>query len=98
VFVDPPGVIVGRDTTGIFVYSGVCTHSGCTVPAPEAAGGTSVCPCHQSTFTDQGRRVSGPARGDLPHHPAVICQGVLFANITRDTTPDTRTPVPTSTA
>lgn len=90
VFVDPPGVIVGRDAAGVFVYSGVCTHSGCTVPAPDGPGGTSVCPCHQSTFSDAGRRLSGPARSDLPHHPALVCDGVLYADIDRTTGPETR--------
>lgn len=71
-------VIVGRDTNGFFVYSALCTHSRCVLPAPRMSGARSNCPCHGSVFDDQGRRLSGPATRDLPHYQALVCEGGLY--------------------
>lgn len=86
--------IVGRDAAGIFIYSALCTHSGCLVPPPAGPGRNSVCPCHLSEFDDQGARLSGPARGPLTHRAAFITGGTLYVHPTRTVPATDRTPVP----
>lgn len=61
--------IVARDAGGIFAYSNVCTHGGCTIPTPSS--GTSECPCHLSTYDATGTLLRGQSgsQPSLPHHP-----------------------------
>ncbi|MGI6655774.1 MAG: ubiquinol-cytochrome c reductase iron-sulfur subunit [Desulfobulbus sp.] len=49
----------------IIAVSRICTHLGCRVNY-QADADLIECPCHQSRFTRQGRRISGPAETDLP--------------------------------
>ena len=86
-------VIVGHDAAGLFVYSAICTHLGCTIGSPTATGQT-TCPCHSSIFDGNGGRVSGPASSSLVHYQAAICMGVLFIDRTRIVAATTRTTVP----
>lgn len=58
--------------TSVVAVSRVCTHMGCTVLLPEAAGRTLDCPCHGSRFTTSGEVVNGPAVLPLPSFPARI--------------------------
>ncbi|NTV13384.1 MAG: ubiquinol-cytochrome c reductase iron-sulfur subunit [Desulfobulbaceae bacterium] len=48
-----------------------CTHLGCRLNFNEQEN-LLVCPCHQSRFTRQGKRVSGPARSDLPLYQVAV--------------------------
>ncbi|MFP7755159.1 ubiquinol-cytochrome c reductase iron-sulfur subunit [Thermodesulfobacteriota bacterium B35] len=48
--------------------SRTCTHLGCRINYLEDRK-IIECPCHQSRFTTAGRRVSGPAKRDLPTYP-----------------------------
>ncbi len=59
--------VLFRTKNGVFAYSEICTHQGCTV-AYSPADRTLVCPCHQSAFDPfKGARVlSGPAPAPLP--------------------------------
>jgi Rieske Fe-S protein len=41
-----------------------CPHLGCTVHRDREGKGF-VCPCHGSRFDERGKRIAGPARGDL---------------------------------
>lgn len=93
VFVDPPGVFVGHDAGGLFVYSALCTHSRCVIPPPRDGASVSRCACHGSEFDANGRRLSGPARSDLAHYATWVCEGVLFAHETLTVASDTRRPV-----
>jgi len=45
--------------------SRTCTHLGCRVNFLEDKQ-IIECPCHQSRFTAEGKRISGPAKKDLP--------------------------------
>jgi thiosulfate dehydrogenase [quinone] large subunit len=58
--------ILFRTKTGVFAYSAICTHQGCTV-AYSAASKTMKCPCHQAEFdpNKSARVVSGPAVNPL---------------------------------
>ena len=84
--------VVGRDAGGIFVFSAVCTHSGCIINAPDASG-NSVCVCHRSYFDGAGNVTGGPARRALPHYEAVVCDGQVSVNTARTVAATTRTPV-----
>ncbi len=61
-----PTVIVARDAGGIYAFSSVCTHMGCTVPLPVA--NRSRCPCHQSEFDGNGDLIR-PATGATTQLP-----------------------------
>ena len=58
--------ILFRTKTGVFAYSAICTHQGCTV-AYSAASKTMKCPCHQAEFdpNKSARVVNGPAVNPL---------------------------------
>src|SRR5262245_30999186 len=56
--------ILGHDAAGFYAYSSTCTHQGCIVPAPSAAGATSMCPCHLSNYDDNGHLLQ-PAPGSI---------------------------------
>lgn len=49
---------------GPLAVSRRCTHLGCRVHYLQEPG-VIECPCHQSRFTVQGIRISGPAKQDL---------------------------------
>ena len=51
-----------------------CTHLGCRLNFNEQEN-LLICPCHQSRFTRQGKRVSGPARRDLPLYQVAVAAG-----------------------
>ena len=46
------------------VFDSACPHVGCTLRF-DAKAQRFVCPCHESTFTIDGRRLGGPAPRDL---------------------------------
>ena len=51
-----------RTKSGVFAYSAICTHQGCTVDYLKA-GKKLVCPCHSGSFDpfSGGKPVAGPA-------------------------------------
>ena len=64
---DGQPAILFRTKNGVFAYSEVCTHQGCTV-AYSAPNKTLVCPCHSAVYDpyDQAKVLSGPAPAPLP--------------------------------
>jgi thiosulfate dehydrogenase [quinone] large subunit len=58
--------VLFRTKTGVFAYSAICTHQGCTV-AYKAATKKLVCPCHGAEFDplSSGKVVQGPANTPL---------------------------------
>jgi cytochrome b6-f complex iron-sulfur subunit len=56
-------VVLFRDGARIAAISSVCTHLGCVLAMRERGF---ECPCHGSRFDPLGRRLTGPATGDLP--------------------------------
>jgi len=52
-----------RRGAGVFCISVVCPHLGCSVTAK--AEGVFYCPCHDSSFTKDGKRDKGPSPRDL---------------------------------
>jgi len=59
--------VLFRTKTGVFAYSAVCTHEGCTVSF-KSSNKTLHCPCHGAEFDPfgNGNAVQGPARDPLP--------------------------------
>jgi cytochrome b6-f complex iron-sulfur subunit len=57
--------ILFGDETHARAVSRTCTHLGCRVNYLEDHD-IIECPCHQSRFTSEGKRVAGPAKDDLP--------------------------------
>ena len=50
---------------GPWAVSRKCTHLGCRLNYRENEKSL-LCPCHQSRFTPEGKRVAGPAERNLP--------------------------------
>jgi thiosulfate dehydrogenase [quinone] large subunit len=58
--------ILFRTKAGVFAYSAVCTHQGCTV-AYDALSHSMNCPCHGAKFdSTSGAVLAGPAQTPLP--------------------------------
>jgi len=59
--------ILFRTKTGVFAYSAICTHQGCTVNYTPSSK-TLLCPCHASEFDPfkTGNVIAGPATSKLP--------------------------------
>ncbi len=59
--------ILFRTETGVFAYSAICTHQGCTVSYTPSSK-TLKCPCHGSEFDPfkSANIVAGPAASKLP--------------------------------
>jgi thiosulfate dehydrogenase [quinone] large subunit len=64
---DGSPAVLFRTKTGVFAYSRVCTHQGCSV-AYDSNSNLLICPCHGAEFdpTKDGAAVSGPTRMPLP--------------------------------
>lgn len=60
-------------TEQAFAVSRICTHLGCRVNYQQDRQQIE-CPCHQSRFTPQGQRISGPAQKDLPRYEVSLKQ------------------------
>lgn len=62
-----------RSKVGVFAYSAICTHQGCTV-GYNPAGKTLDCPCHGSTFdpANGGAVLGGPAPTPLVKYSVAI--------------------------
>jgi len=84
--------IIGHDADGLFAFSTVCTHDGCTIGAPSATTGATVCPCHGARFDGNGAVVQGPARNPLPHYALMVCNGKVYVDTTSEVAASTRTP------
>lgn len=77
---DIPAIIYQTDQ-GFQAYTLICTHLGCTVE--ESEGGFS-CPCHGSTFSADGRVLTGPAVDDLEALEVELTEtGNLLVHISR---------------
>ncbi len=63
VHLDPDFVLfVGQEK--VWAVSRICTHLGCRLHFSQEEN-LLICPCHQSKFTPQGKRIAGPAQKDL---------------------------------
>ena len=88
------GVAIGRDASGIYALSLICTHQGCdiSVDGSVSTGGID-CFCHGSVFNAQGTVLRGPARTSLPHLLVTEdAAGDLTIHGDQTTDPSTRLP------
>ena len=82
-------LLVGRDAGGLYAFSALCTHQGCTLPVP--VRGVITCPCHRATFDANGQVTGGPARTSLAHYQVTVCAGQVYVG-TATVAAATRTP------
>ena len=87
--------IVGNNNGGLYAYSSVCTHQGCTVPAPASATANSSCPCHLSQFNSNGDvQPGGMATRNLAHYAVMINSGRVMVDTSMVVTDrSVRTPI-----
>ncbi len=86
---DQGPVALGRDAGGYFALSLVCPHLGCR-PAWHPAQERFLCPCHGSSFSLDGQRLSGPAPKGLGHVALRLADGKLVAYPGQAVAPSTR--------
>ena len=71
--------VLFRTKSGVYAYSAVCTHQGCTV-AYDSLGHTMRCPCHGATYdSSTGAVLSGPAPLPLPKISVAIKGDAIVA-------------------
>lgn len=69
--VPPWSLGLGRDSSGLWAMSLVCTHAGCDMSGD--VGASSVfCNCHGSEFNLDGNVLAGPARFGLEHFAVLV--------------------------
>jgi cytochrome b6-f complex iron-sulfur subunit len=74
---------------GFYAVSAVCTHLGCNVNHEEGRG--FACPCHGSTFFEDGRVRKGPAAWPLPRFAIALSRrGELVVDTRRTVGPEFR--------
>jgi thiosulfate dehydrogenase [quinone] large subunit len=82
-FIEADGspAVLFRTKSGVFAYSRVCTHQGCSV-SYEAASNVLICPCHNARFdpTRDGSVISGPTKIALPKIKVAI-KGINIVQI-----------------
>jgi Rieske Fe-S protein len=61
-FLKPNKVLLVREEKRLFAIHGVCTHKACTVRIKDEK---ITCPCHGSTFSNEGVPVKEPAKASL---------------------------------
>jgi nitrite reductase/ring-hydroxylating ferredoxin subunit len=102
----PVFLLKATDTAGgvyVIVMDGRCPHARCrisylpvVVPASggPAIGGNFRCPCHGSTFTKMGERLSGPAKRNLRSvWYEVRGEGEVWVDLGRELQESTRSPL-----
>lgn len=73
-------VYVLRSADGkVRVLSAICPHLGCTVQW-RASKSNFFCPCHGSTFSENGKHLAGPARRGMDPLPTRQDQGDLLVH------------------
>jgi len=60
----------------IVALSAVCPHLGCAV-GWDAGAGNFLCPCHDSRFSPEGGKLTGPSERGLDELPLAVVEGRL---------------------
>jgi Rieske Fe-S protein len=73
-----------REGDRVRAWSVVCPHLGCAIESGAAAGAAGfACPCHDSAFDDQGRRLTGPSPRDLDSLETRVEDGFVLVELRR---------------
>jgi Rieske Fe-S protein len=70
-----------RDGDGVKAWSVTCPHLGCSIDHV-GTGGFS-CPCHDSSFGPDGRRIDGPSPRDMDSFETRIDDGLVLVDFRR---------------
>lgn len=82
-------IIVGQDAGGLYAFSSICTHQGCTA----LVSGSGVrCPCHRATFDANGGSPTPPATRPLAHYALAVCDGNVYVDVRQTVAATIRTP------
>jgi Rieske Fe-S protein len=71
-----------KRTGNVLAWSTVCPHLGCAVDR-SATGPGFNCPCHDSSFDPDGRRLDGPSPRDLDALGTRVDDGFVFVQFQR---------------
>jgi Rieske Fe-S protein len=71
-----------RGAAGVSAWSTVCPHLGCAVDR-RATGPGFNCPCHDSSFDPEGRRLDGPSPRDLDALGTRVDDGFVYVQFQR---------------
>jgi Rieske Fe-S protein len=78
-----------REGDRVRAWSVVCPHLGCAIEqqageaAPDGSRKGFTCPCHDSAFDDQGRRLTGPSPRDLDSLETRVEDGFVLVEFRR---------------
>jgi Rieske Fe-S protein len=75
-----------REGDRVRAWSVVCPHLGCAIEQQAAQAGAQhgfTCPCHDSAFDDQGRRLTGPSPRDLDALETRVEDGFVLVEFRR---------------
>ena len=66
-------LVVANVEGGLYAFSDICTHIGCSLHDGRLDGPTVICPCHGSEFdVTTGAVLRGPARDPIKTYPVQI--------------------------
>jgi Rieske Fe-S protein len=68
-----------REGDGVKAWSVVCPHLGCSIDR-SASGPGFNCPCHDSSFTPDGKRLDGPSPRDMDVLETRVEDGFVLVN------------------
>jgi len=87
--------VLGRDASGLYAMSNICTHEGCAMEVSGSSGAEGlICNCHGSTFDANGGVTRGPARAALAHYKVdVASDGAITIQGGQTVASTARTPV-----
>ncbi len=71
-----------RQGDAVKAWSTTCPHLGCSVDRASTGPGF-YCPCHDSSFDAEGRRLNGPSPRDLDALETKVEDGVVFVDFRR---------------
>jgi len=69
--------LVKSNAGGVVAFSPICTHLGCAYDFDESKG-VFVCPCHTSSFSVDGKVLSGPAPRPLDRYLVKVENGKVL--------------------
>lgn len=72
VFINPDFILFYMKKK-VWAISRKCTHLGCRLNYSEKDH-LLICPCHQSRFSAEGKRIAGPAKKNLARFPVEIIE------------------------